>query len=178
MIKRYTEFAMMAEWRTFDVVGLCKEMREADDYSALPILADALQEAGYPGEADLAWLRLPEHDADEALHFVVHVEGGEALGAAEWIDLNWSEHFYVDRNWDESMMWVQSVRAADSFLRTGTSIHLNYDTPDVHNTLATRRLFWENYQKIRGKVERRADRWTAGADTEFDDTDGFYSCSC
>ncbi len=34
-------------WRTTTVVELCRSMREAGDYSALPILADALEDADF-----------------------------------------------------------------------------------------------------------------------------------
>ncbi len=41
------------EWRTTTVTELCRSMREAQDYSALPILADALQDAGCPEDSDV-----------------------------------------------------------------------------------------------------------------------------
>jgi hypothetical protein len=37
-------------WRTETVVALCQAMRQSRDYSAMPILADALQDAEYGDE--------------------------------------------------------------------------------------------------------------------------------
>ncbi len=48
---------MVEPWRTSTVVSLCEAMREARDYSAAPILADALQDAGYDDAAVLLALR-------------------------------------------------------------------------------------------------------------------------
>lgn len=37
---------MNHSWRTKNVVAICQAMRETDDYSACPVLADALDDAG------------------------------------------------------------------------------------------------------------------------------------
>jgi hypothetical protein len=55
-----------ADWRTSDAVALAQTMYEARDFSAMPILADALQDAGCDNEDILAHCR----DADQ-----VHVRG-------------------------------------------------------------------------------------------------------
>lgn len=45
---------MRPEWRTETVVGLCLAMRETRDYSACPILADALQEIHqFPDDSEM-----------------------------------------------------------------------------------------------------------------------------
>ncbi len=46
-----------AQWRTSDVVGLAKSMYDSSDYSAMPILADALQDAGCQQDAVLEHCR-------------------------------------------------------------------------------------------------------------------------
>ena len=48
---------MKPDWRTNTVVLLCQSMRKAQDYSATPILADALQDAGCDDAALLDALR-------------------------------------------------------------------------------------------------------------------------
>ncbi len=53
-------------WRTDTVVSLAKHLYESRDYSAMPILADALQDAGCEDEAVLAHCRDPQQ---------VHVRG-------------------------------------------------------------------------------------------------------
>ncbi|MCE9568118.1 MAG: hypothetical protein K8U57_39450 [Planctomycetes bacterium] len=54
------------EWRTDTVLSLAKEMYESRDFSAMPILADALQDAGCDSDGIL------EHCRDEKQ---VHVRG-------------------------------------------------------------------------------------------------------
>ena len=46
-------------WRTGTAVSIARGMYEAHDFSAMPILADALQDAGCDGEAVLAHCREP-----------------------------------------------------------------------------------------------------------------------
>jgi hypothetical protein len=46
-------------WRTSDVVGLTRAMLASGDFSAVPILADALQDAGCDDEEWLAAMRDP-----------------------------------------------------------------------------------------------------------------------
>lgn len=47
----------MSDWRTPLVQALCQKMLSEDDYEGLPILADALEEAGCPDAQFLALLR-------------------------------------------------------------------------------------------------------------------------
>jgi hypothetical protein len=54
------------EWRTSTAVSLSKQMYESRDFSAMPILADALQDAGCEADAILAHCRDPRQ---------VHVRG-------------------------------------------------------------------------------------------------------
>ncbi|VTT98566.1 Uncharacterized protein (Fragment) OS=uncultured bacterium PE=4 SV=1 [Gemmataceae bacterium] len=53
-------------WRTSTAVSLAKHMYESRDFSAMPILADAIQDAGCEAEALLAHCRDPKQ---------VHVRG-------------------------------------------------------------------------------------------------------
>jgi hypothetical protein len=50
---------IFAEWRTDTVVILARQMYESRDFSALPILADALQDAGCNSEDVLNHCRGP-----------------------------------------------------------------------------------------------------------------------
>jgi hypothetical protein len=49
-----------ASWRTSTVLALARPMYATGDFGAMPILADALQEAGCEGEAILSHCRAPE----------------------------------------------------------------------------------------------------------------------
>jgi hypothetical protein len=44
-------------WRTSDVLAMCRGMYEARDFAAMPILADALQDAGCENADVLAHCR-------------------------------------------------------------------------------------------------------------------------
>jgi hypothetical protein len=46
-------------WRTSDVIGLAREIMASTDFSAMPILADALQDAGCDDDEWLALMRDP-----------------------------------------------------------------------------------------------------------------------
>ena len=52
--------SLKKEWRTPTVMNLIKEIRYSEDWSSMPILADALQEADCNLDALLAHLRNPE----------------------------------------------------------------------------------------------------------------------
>jgi hypothetical protein len=58
--------AFALEWRTDTAVSLARQMYESRDFGAMPILADALQDAGCDGEDILAHCRDPKQ---------VHVRG-------------------------------------------------------------------------------------------------------
>ncbi|AWM42428.1 hypothetical protein C1280_28495 [Gemmata obscuriglobus] len=52
--------AFAPEWRTSTAVALAQGMYESRDFSAMPILADALQDAGCDNDAMLDHCRDPE----------------------------------------------------------------------------------------------------------------------
>src|SRR5262245_5398787 len=72
-------------------------MREAQNYSALPILADALQEAGCPEkDALLATLRGSAPDKVDAQRLVALVYSDETAAAVAWMvqfvrDINYTD---------------------------------------------------------------------------------------
>ena len=47
---RFRTAALAPEWRTETVIALSAQMFESRDFSAMPILADALQDAGYEND--------------------------------------------------------------------------------------------------------------------------------
>lgn len=73
------------EWRTSNVVALCQSMREAQDFGAMPILADALQDADCDDEELLGTLRAGSqgYSCDAALVACVWSEKGEE--AVRWL---------------------------------------------------------------------------------------------
>lgn len=76
---------MRPEWRTSTVVGICERIRETGDYSACPILADALQDAGCDDEVLLAELRDgPSQIRAERLVSLIHSD--ETAAAVRLLD--------------------------------------------------------------------------------------------
>ena len=76
---------MKPEWRTSTVTLLCQSMREAQDYAATPILADALQDAGCNDGALLEALRggLPFWSAER---LVARIYSDETAAAVDWVE--------------------------------------------------------------------------------------------
>jgi hypothetical protein len=63
---------------------LCERMREEQDFTALPILADAVEESG---DAELAGALRQEYDWVGATRIVAKAMGGEFWEAVLWIDV-------------------------------------------------------------------------------------------
>jgi hypothetical protein len=76
---------MKPEWRTQTVIALCQAMRQERDYSALPILADALQDADYADEEILATMRSGP-DKIEAQRLVALIYSAETAAAVKRIE--------------------------------------------------------------------------------------------
>ncbi len=77
---------MKPEWRTSTVVGICERIRQTQDYSALPILADALQDAGCDDEDLLATLRFPDIPPILAKKVAAVVYSEESASAVQWME--------------------------------------------------------------------------------------------
>lgn len=56
---------MSEPYRTDTVLNLCRQMRKSQDFGALPILADALQDAGYDDQAVLDAMRRWRYEGSE-----------------------------------------------------------------------------------------------------------------
>ena len=109
-------------WRTSTVVALCESMRQLQDYSALPILADALEESGYDNRAMLDSLRDPICSPLWAEHFVARIYSDETEAAVKWIGE------YVERlgvggypGGLPHMTYQMLMEAAGKFASTGDS---------------------------------------------------------
>lgn len=74
-----------SEWRTTDVMLLCQGMRETQDYSALPILADALEEAGCDDNSFLEGLRSSQEPV-VAQRLVCIIYSEETAKAVRWLE--------------------------------------------------------------------------------------------
>lgn len=83
---RLFDFPVLPAWRTDTVVALCRAMRQEQDWSALPILADALQDAGCDDERLLALLRAGHHRYAIAAGLAGCVMSAETQEAVRWLE--------------------------------------------------------------------------------------------
>ncbi len=153
---------ILPEWRTLTVVALCQSMRETEDYSALPILADALQDADCTDAQLLTKLRgsLQLVEA-EALTACVFSE--KTADSVQWLD------DFCDGN--DCPSYEMSVNAAadrhaendDGWTSTehwGEHIQINGSSAGA----AIPPEFWQHLETVTGKSVNRRPR--------------SFSCSC
>lgn len=100
---------MRPEWRTETVVQMCEGMRQQNDYSACPILADALQDAGCDDEVLLALLRT-EMDAILLQRLVAIVYSTKTEKAVEWMEQFVRDINYKDYDTDEDYIEIPGTR--------------------------------------------------------------------
>ena len=107
-------------WRTSTVLQLCEAIREVREYSVLPILADALQEADYADEKVLEQLRSSPSEID-AQRLVALIYSDRTAESVAWIEAFAAElgspNFYGDPL-GPVMTYATLMEAADA-LRQG-----------------------------------------------------------
>ncbi len=164
---------VLPEWRTRTVIDLCQSMRESQDFSALPILADALQDAGCP-ESDplLARLRAGATYYVEEATLVAVVMSPDAREAAQRItelasDLggpgNYDDSDGPDLTYEDLMEGARCYISSNESGGYGEYIHMG--TNERYKDDFPRKEFWRDYQLLTGK-------------TVADDEVSFFSCSC
>jgi hypothetical protein len=162
------------EWRTSTVLELCLSMRESRDYSALPILADALQDADCNDEELLSRLRRgPTGSADDCrlVALVFSDEAREAVRRIEEIaaDLGpptWYGDGDEDRTGDPLTvdLLLETARECnrekyswDAYIHMGVNEAYKGGFPEKE--------FWECYRVLTGEAVRDSEA-------------SFFSCSC
>jgi len=164
--------AVRSEWRTPTVVGLCQSMREAKDYSAAPILADALQDADCGDEGLLAELRGPLEFA-RAATLVACVLYDEAVDAARWMEALAAElgpndyaAYHTGRQYNQPMDYDVLLTAARNYRTEGKRI-TQYNNQNWQDRMEGRWVeFWKRYTVLTGDMAGDKEVW------------GFFSCSC
>jgi hypothetical protein len=163
------------EWRTDTVVQLCQSMREQQDFSALPILADALQDAGCPeGEDVLAELRRgASFLGGQRLVAVVYSDAtADAVRRVEGFAAGLGPDGYDGEGARPDYEFV--MEAADQWVKCGdyTTQHGGEDWRDT----GVPDEFWDDYRLILGKEpEWGEERWSKGEKVR---PASFFSCSC
>lgn len=160
---------MKPEWRTNTVALLCQSMREAQDYSATPIQADALQDAGCDDPVLMDALR-GELSFWSAERLVALVYSDETAAA-----VNWVEKFAADLGEGgypgglPTMTYEMLMKGAHAF-NAGHSDPFEDGSMNWSNTSdGHEREFWAAFQKVTGtKLNFEIGEWGTG----------FFACHC
>lgn len=166
----------MEPWQTETVLALAQQMRESKDYSAMPILADALEDAGYDDSSRLSICRSTEMTDIDYCRLLCEVIGGELEKAVEWM-----EHFSREldngtRDDDEyyghqdlTMNYNKLMTLAQDYLKTGEFI-TEYGTEHWRDTFnSSDETFWKNYRLIMNDNSPPMYEFGDGS---------FFNCSC
>lgn len=154
----------MSHWQTPTVIGLCEAMRQTDDYSALPILADALADADYPDEQVLAQMRAKHDDTHTTLRLLMLVYSDETAVAVQKIEelavemgpraLREESDGYNDR---VPTTYERLMRVGDRWTASGSEIE-SRDPTREHGSDDLQSWddsqfdsFWEAYRVITGR---------------------------
>jgi hypothetical protein len=155
----------MTPWRTATVVGLCEGMREAQDFSAAPILADALEDADYPDAEMLKKLR-GALQPWEAERLVALVYSDESAAAVAWMDAfagELGEGGYPGGL--PAMTYARLIEAAREFAATGSD-GLGGGSMNWSNEICDRESeFWASYRLVTGAPPPGDTGW-------------FLACTC
>lgn len=172
------------EWRTASVVGLCEAIRQDNDYSLTPILADALEEAGCNNEELLSRLRTTREDL-EAQRLVAIVYSYKTHRAVERIE-EMAEKLGPNTGYEEDygpsstieMNYQVLMEAATAWLdgveRVGYKGQKHWNSQNYITQIGSEswrdefprmaKEFWKCYTTITGVVTG--------------DKGSFFSCSC
>lgn len=174
------------EWRTSTVIQLCQSMREAQDYGALPILADALQEADCDDQLLLDWLRSPTGEVYDSLLVALILMPEEVQSSLDYmkelaaeIGTPYSHDYEYDDNgqfidnghsegkavsWEDLMEVAHSVNSKNN-RGWDDYIHMGQNEQYKRCFWGHTKEFWRHYQRLTGERIR-------------DDDATFFSCSC
>lgn len=187
-------FEIKPEWRTPTVLQLCRAMRETDDYTAMPILADAMQDADCNDAALLARLREGPKDRLGNVTLVAVVMSDDAAAAVAWIDelteklghnYGYDEDAVYDPETDDyvrpesaqpnDLMNYETIMGwAKDYLETGDR-KTQYGAENWRDTFpGYAERFWECYRLI---TNEPADKVNDPYGYEKE-PGSFFSCSC
>lgn len=161
----------MTQWRTQSVVDLCGAMRQERDYSALPMLADALQEAGYEDEGTLTRMRANpgEIEAQRLVALVYSPESAAAVAKIERIAAALGDGAILelgdDYNQIREMNYGTLIEGANRWIDQEEWTTQHGDETWRSDFPAYAAEFWKCFEIITGRKPE-------------DDTPSFFACSC
>lgn len=160
------------EWRTSDVVALCQGMRESQDFGAMPILADAIQEAGCEDELLLAELRHGPKRYTEYAPLVASIWSEKGASAVVWLrDLHMTcdcpefrAIFAAATDHHEENDVGSGGPYDDYYISRNEDGYLYFGGTDAHGEIPE--SFWDYVELASGKKIPNRDRAS------------YFSCSC
>ena len=148
---------MSPQWRTPTVLALCRRMLDGREFDALPILADALQDAGCADDELLAPSQDPDLDPVLAERVVNLVYSDETAAAVRWL-----ERFGRDISYDVDppMYTYEDVVAIGHGGVSSGSMHFGTDAgADFFRESAdNRRTFFRNWSLVTGVAVPEEDQ--------------------
>lgn len=169
---------MKSEWRTSAVVGLCESIRESQDYSTTPILADALEESGCDDLKLLSDLR-SLNDLITSQRLVAEVYSNDSSCAVEDIKTICEEigpRALVEEGdgYDEEteFTYERLMRAAERYLNGLNSKH-GYGEYTVEHGSET---LQDEFQRYASRFWKLYALVTGLKTSEMNDS--FFSCTC
>lgn len=162
-------------WRTSTAVALCEAMRRSRNYSALPILADALEEAGYDNRPLLTAMRDPAYaPVGRGERLVAWVYSDESQAALKWLD-NFAAALGLDtaRLLDHAQGWLDYGSELTEPAEV-TQCWFDYFE-------ARKMTFWKNYALVTGQAvgpTKCGNFFACYDDGGYYDEDDPYSCAC
>lgn len=161
------------QWRSPTVLELCQAMRQTQQFDALPVLADALLEAGCTDGGLVASLQGPLSPV-EAVTLVARVYSDESRAAVDEIDkiaatIGSPEHYDEGPTGDpityDDLIENAGMCYDDPFHYVHMGTNENYTDVNWER-------FWELYLQVTGRGEPPAAR--DGSPRTW----RFFSCSC
>ena len=138
-------------WRSHNVTALCEVMRKDQDWKLMPILADALEDAGFHDDAVLNKLRTPEDGDDwEKQRLVATIHSEESAAAVHWLEqfIKWVDYSDESRlDYEEVIQQGYNGIEEDGGMYFGTDDGADYFRESRANVLE----FYRNWSLATGE---------------------------
>jgi hypothetical protein len=149
---------MNSQWRTTTVLALCRRMLDTREFDALPILADALQDAGCTDTELLTRCQDPDLKRVTAERVVNLVYSDETAAAVRWLERFARDIGYEDEDPPtysyEQVVEIgrQGASSGDMFFWTDAGADFFRDSAD------NRREFFRNWSLVTGVAVPEEDQ--------------------
>jgi hypothetical protein len=142
---------MKPEWRTRTVVGICRKMLDERDFAALPILADALEDAGCDDTETLTVCRqlgLTPLQAERLTNLVYSEETAAAVHALEEFakEINYGE----EDEYYPGFGYKDMIRVGHEAAKEGECYFNTTRGPEFLWNEYNRRDFFRNWSLVTG----------------------------